>query len=548
MKPPPSTPRRPASTRLTDPGLTSPGRSGTRLTSPGRIGPSRIVLAGASLVILASAGLLNGLAPMSSDDYSYVMKGVSWAAMRDHYMGWSGRLVADTLSSLVLGWGTHWADAVNTGALVWILATLGQRLAGKASWVPDARVLFFIFILYWVNNPKLGHTTFWIVGAANYLWTHAILFGFVLAFVAALQGTQQGGQQATQLGGRLGQRLGRLQGGQPHRPLWQGLALAVLGLAAGCTNENTAPTAWLLLAWLTWQARPGRQRARPADQARIEPASRPDIEPAARLDTNTESGPRPDIPQGAARTALAWPVFWLACMALGMAVLLLSPGDLHRAAHPSNREWYDTALGWRIEYHLVRRFPDSMAKYWQAALVLLWGAACIRLPRPVARRIGLLVGLACIANLALVFAPPYPKRALQGGFMFMLLAVAVMGHQAVQPGALRRARLLALGLALCALQWLVSFGLLLRAYHGTALQDELRVALIQKGLAEQAPRIEIPKYYFSPLLNSRDQFDIFFNGEAMAAYYGTQAQIVEYPVTGPYDIEHPPAPTPSAAR
>ncbi|MFA7438296.1 DUF6056 family protein [Castellaniella sp.] len=443
--------------------------------------PRTHLLTAVCLVILISAGVLNWLAPMSSDDYSYATKGVSWDAIRGHYLGWSGRLVADTLSSLVLGWGSHWADAVNTLALlalVWILSTLGQHLAGKASWVPDPRVLLFVFILYWVNNPRLGHTTFWIVGAANYLWTHALLFGFALAFVAILQ--------------------------DEKKPLWKGLALAVLAVLAGCTNENTAPTAWLMLAWL------GIQSER----------ERPDGPPSLR--------------------AWGWPAFWLLCMAIGIAILVLSPGDLARAAHPSNREWYDAPLAWRIEYHLWRRFPDAMAKYWQAALVLLWGAACIRLPRAVIRRIGLLVALACIANLALVFAPAYPKRTLQGGFLFMLLAVAVMGHQAVQPGALRRPRLLALGLGLCALQWLVSFSLLVRAYYGTAQQDRLRVALIQQGIAKQAHRIDIPGYYFSPLLNSRDGFDTFFNQDAIAAYYGTQAEIVEHPVTGPYDVEHPP--------
>src|SRR5690606_4744873 len=101
------------------------------------------------------------------------------------------------------------ADAFNAlalTALIWILAALGARLLALAqAWAPglatppasqavtgasrgvDAGALALVFALYWIANPDLGQTTFWIVGAANYLWTSVFNFGFALAFVTVLQ-------------------------------------------------------------------------------------------------------------------------------------------------------------------------------------------------------------------------------------------------------------------------------------------------------------------------------------------------------------------------
>ena len=65
--------------------------------------------------------------------------------------------------------------AINSFALIIVIIALSflppiimkQKLIDKNSWL----MLWFLFITYWVANPNLGQTTFWLVGSANYLWT-----------------------------------------------------------------------------------------------------------------------------------------------------------------------------------------------------------------------------------------------------------------------------------------------------------------------------------------------------------------------------------------
>lgn len=310
--------------------------------------------------IFAVAAVINGLTPMVSDDYAYFLKGVSWHAIWGHYTGWSGRLVADTLSSSVLGLGVAWvADAINALALtllVLFLSALGLRLAGQQG-APKPCVVLLVFALYWVSNPDLGQTTFWIVGSANYLWTNVFNFGFALAFVLLLK--------------------------RNAYPKFWSVLLCLVAVVAGCTNENTGVVTGLLLAMLAWQ--------------------------------NWRAGNRS-----------VWPWVWLVCMAIGVAVLVLAPGNVVREG--SFQRWYDQPYWWRVVDHFIRRFPDAMARYWEVFLVLLVMAYSAPVSLRVKRLVWLMVGMSCLANAILVFAPNIPKRALQGAFLYTLVAVSILAH------------------------------------------------------------------------------------------------------------------------
>ncbi|WP_253820643.1 DUF6056 family protein [Alcaligenes faecalis] len=424
--------------------------------------------------------VLYGLTPMISDDFSYANKGISWAAIKFHYLNWSGRLVSDTLSSGMLNLAPRWLQAIlNTAALfslIAILTALGAQLADRRF---RPSLLLLLFTLYWLVNPDLGQTTFWLVGAANYLWPNLFNFGFVLAFVWYLKK------------------------GQPS--IGAAIAVCLLAVLAGSSNENTGIISWCLLAYLSLRH---FQRTGSLNK---------------------------------------WHLVWLLCMGLGIAILVLAPGNQVRAQGFAH--WYDQPFLWRVWDHFSRRFPDAMLRYWGVILVMLfWRFTAGPVPSlPARRAMWLLIGASLLANAILVLAPNIPKRALNGGLMYLLVALAIYGHDLLAQGqrtlAIQRSFLVTLGS--CFTLWLVSSGLMLRSYHGTWEQDKVRRALLADAQEHQQHHVKLPKYFFLPTLRSRDHFDMHFDGQAMAQYYGTKAVINEYAVHHYYDLETgapPPAP------
>lgn len=423
------------------------------------------------MLALTATWSIYRLTPMISDDFSYANKGIAWDAIARHYLNWSGRLVSDTLSSALLSLAPPWLKAsLGTAALagvILILSALGARLAGQTL---RPSIVLLVFMLYWLMNPDLGQTTFWLVGSANYLWPNLFNFGFALAYVW------------------------RLQKGTTSPAI--GLGLCALAVLAGCSNENTGIISWCLLAGLS-------------------------IKHYRRT-----------------RSLGTWPLIWLVCMGIGVSLLVLAPGNQVRAEFFT--AWYDQPLTWRLWEHFSRRFPDAMLRYWGVILVMLvwrvWSGPTTS--APARRMIWLLVAASLLANAILMLAPNIPKRALNGSFMYLLVALSIYGHDLLARSAHRAniQRALTLTLGVCAVLWLVSTALILRSYYGTWQQNHVRQALIARAIEQGHTHIDLPGYHFRTTLRSRDRFDTYFNGEAMARYYGIEASIAEYAVRQHYDL------------
>ena len=133
------------------------------------------------VTLLSSLLLIIGIAilvPMHSDDYFYFNLGLGFSEHLNHYMNWSGRILADYISSILLiFFSTNLVNILNAIAVIALLFMISQLpyslLKSKKAFVCDkytAFSFFMIFLVYWVANPQLGHTTFWIVGSANYMW------------------------------------------------------------------------------------------------------------------------------------------------------------------------------------------------------------------------------------------------------------------------------------------------------------------------------------------------------------------------------------------
>lgn len=158
--------------------------------------------------------------PFQSDDYSYFLQGIDLTARWKHYMGWSGRIVNDFTSSFLLSQLPYVVyEAIH--ALIFVLMCMFVSMIpafisqnGESEKL-SPYILWTIFIAYWIANPNLGQTSFWIVGAANYLWP-IMWAGFYITYLLYLTNIKE----------KLSYKNYFLIG--------------VLGFLAGCSNENTS--------------------------------------------------------------------------------------------------------------------------------------------------------------------------------------------------------------------------------------------------------------------------------------------------------------------
>lgn len=175
----------------------------------------KIIYVLAVLVFAVLAFIIHFLTPLHSDDFSYEMRGVSWEKQKEHYLGWSGRIVANVISPLIL--------LLKNKILITIVQTLGlmailhyisqlpEIISDKKSKYPNLIAFVFISSLFWLYHPSLGHGVFWITGSANYLWTNLIICIYLIVLLNYY-----------------------------YKDKFS-YALFFLALIAGCSNENTAP-------------------------------------------------------------------------------------------------------------------------------------------------------------------------------------------------------------------------------------------------------------------------------------------------------------------
>ncbi|EYC52818.1 hypothetical protein AZ34_06365 [Hylemonella gracilis str. Niagara R] len=462
-----------------------------------------------SLALLACFALmwpLQWLTPMHSDDYAYTHKGIGWAATWKHYTSWSGRLVADFLSSAVLSQRSHgFAATVNTLAFVALIALLwwlprfecaprAQATPAGPSSSPSSQAanavqtFALLFLLYWLGNPALGEINFWLVGSANYVWTNVLQLLFLGLYLREALAVR-----AVAPASRAGNS-------------WRSVLTLLLSPIAGCTNENTSLSTLLLMGLVGLHVLLVRDGGRwRAVHGRL----------------------------------LAYGVGY----ALGMAALLLAPGNAVR--QQIFIKW--NKLGWddRILLHFTERVPLALHHLGLVLLtvlvLLLITQRLTAAPNRQHRALSWLFMLAAVFSLAIMVASPVlPQRSLAGTHMYLLLAISALlvsweqhGGDAGTTRRLRRGlNVFTVGLALV---FALSHGLMLRAYHQVAQQNTVRQQIIHEGMARGDVYIFIPKYHWLPLLRDESEpFTEFFNDEMMSWYEGTWAAIRQFEVSGPY--------------
>ncbi|MEY0332393.1 DUF6056 family protein [Providencia rettgeri] len=156
--------------------------------------------------------------PIHADDYNYFKMGNSISNHLHHYLTWSGRLVSDYFSTLLLSTSSSTLKSV----IIAFLFTTIIYLITKISYIKEKNIntpSFFlqfisIFLIFWITNPNKGEIIFWLVGAANYLVTNFFIIIFLYSLFNYLSNKKNLG------------------------------LLILVSFFAGCSNENTC---WIVL-------------------------------------------------------------------------------------------------------------------------------------------------------------------------------------------------------------------------------------------------------------------------------------------------------------
>ncbi|MBR0123768.1 MAG: hypothetical protein IJM03_00300 [Treponema sp.] len=183
--------------------------------------------------------ILNSLIPLSFGDdyvYSFVWEGhsiyeplsenaIRVSSFKDlfssqvlHYFTWSGRVVSHTLAQFFLWTGKGVFNVCNAFVSIALVAEIyGCSHKGTAALKAKAGMLCGAFFALWAFTPGFSHVFLWLDGACNYLWTTAILLGFLAPYI----------------------RKYYLASETLHPECFFSLLMFLGGVIAGCTNENT---------------------------------------------------------------------------------------------------------------------------------------------------------------------------------------------------------------------------------------------------------------------------------------------------------------------
>ena len=189
--------------------------------------------------------VLNYLTPMCFGDdylYSFVWQGQpmfvplgeevprvsSWydlfVSQKSHYLTWGGRTVAHVLAQLFLWIGKDVFNFLNAFIGTLLVAEIYWCInRGRVTWHFKPGTVCWIFFVLWAFTTGFSTVFFWLTAACNYLWTTAILIGFMIPYI---------------------KRYYYFDSGTDNNSL-STIGMFIFGIVAGWTNENSV--CWVIL-------------------------------------------------------------------------------------------------------------------------------------------------------------------------------------------------------------------------------------------------------------------------------------------------------------
>ncbi|EFC9840248.1 hypothetical protein BIZ10_002135 [Escherichia coli] len=394
--------------------------------------------------------------PMHSDDYWYSLIGMDPSKHFAHYMGWSGRVVADYTSTILLSVKDHHVRAsINSIAatlLIYNISMLPRSISFDLSKNKVAITSIFIFLLYWISNPALGQTAFWIVGSANYLWTSLIVIFFL--------------------------RMTLKSKNEQSKSALKYIILFITGVFAGCSNENTSVTLIVLTSAIIIYYR--------VIDGRFD-----------KLILTSFVG------------AIS-----------GCAILILAPGNFVRASGSSLGAWRESSLASKIFTHITKTMPDAIAQNWIALMFLVVILCLTLLSSKPAKNVSMLtimfIGAFLCAHMAMALSPVYPPRAMHGPFIFLLCAISLSVELIKKPYF---NYVIASLILPCVIFFIPSYAAMYISYSKTVKQNNIRKAIINNAIYNGKEDAVVPRFYFRGLIKDGDMFDVYHSPD-MGRYYG----------------------------
>ncbi len=412
------------------------------------------------VILYIATFIIAYLNPMQSDDFSFYFMGTSINTHWHFYMTWSGRVIVDYISTIILAINHPVIIAlISSTALPLLIYNIATMPYYQEKIKPNKQLVYTLIILwfgYWLANPALGQTTFWVVGAANYLWPLvfvSFLFKYLLRSLAE-------------------EKISKITV----------FILIVLSILSGCSNEATGALVLyclvLLYAWAWFNKLANRSVI----------------------------------------------LLCFASALMGFLVLLLAPGNMVRAANPAYTVWCSMAFDERIYGHFYGVMPSILKGYGVIYLLLIWAfAQGYRLFRKTDYQLLFIWFSATIVFSIVLIASPHAivARTHLTGLFFLLIALSFLLKKALQQKVSKMG--IVLFIALC-ITFLSSYLLVLLAYQSINKQSQVRIGIIEEAKARGEQVVVIPNYYKGFVLRSGDLPELDYHSpDMMGRYYGVKA-------------------------
>lgn len=274
-----------------------------------------------------------------------------------HYQNWGGRSVTHGMLQLTLLWGENAADILNV--LVTVLLT-GMICVTAGNCSMPAFFAGFALILGLNANWKMS--MFWQAGAANYLYITVFILLFLYCYLREAESAP-----VKQLPGIL---------------FW----ILPLGLAAGWSNENMGPAAWIISFLVILLKRKDKQKVK------------------------------------------LWMILGNAACLAGSILVVAAPGNSVRSAEAAQNGYGPL---WNF---FLRCYAEAQAalQFLFPVLLVLAGVLIIGkgvLKLEIGRKNGLLLLCALLSWGAMVLSPHYPDRATFGTLVCISCVILSMAKK-----------------------------------------------------------------------------------------------------------------------